>query len=139
MSTRATVLFKEDNNILAKVYHHFDGYPSGFGINLGEFLDQINIINGIGSEQNEMFRFANGFGCAVAQFIAKIKEGVGNVYVVAIDYDDSWIDFNYVVNFNKKEQKCYISVSMFGENERVFFGCIKEFIEFCLKVDNEEE
>ena len=62
MGTRSlTYVYVEDTPIMC-MYRQFDGYPSGHGVELAEFLTQIEMGNGISGEP-ELFSFANGMGC----------------------------------------------------------------------------
>jgi hypothetical protein len=49
---------------LVCVYQQYDGYPTGIGRGLAEWLTQIRIINGIpfGDESAVMGKAANGMG-----------------------------------------------------------------------------
>ena len=46
------------------MYRQYDGYLSGHGLELAEFLEPITLVNGLG--QNKQ-RVANGMGCLAAQ------------------------------------------------------------------------
>ena len=100
MSTRSTIKFikKHDNKLtqLVNIYQQWDGYISGVGYDLANYLKSKKIINGISSGQ-DTDEYANGFGCLVAQFIRDNKENVGGLY---IDEPDDEQEYNYEVIFD---------------------------------------
>lgn len=99
MGTRSTIKFysefkQDDDKPLVCIYQQYDGYISGVGHELAEFLKDKTLINGIGSGQEDLSKFANGMGCLAAQFIKQFKERVGGLYIS--DLDDSQ-NYNYEV------------------------------------------
>jgi len=79
MSTRSLVKVFEGSQCLTAVYRQSDGYPSGRGTDLAEFLTGLSIVNGISLAETR--RIANGAGCLAAQLIAHEKTGPGGIYV----------------------------------------------------------
>jgi hypothetical protein len=130
MATQAIVRFYDRNNkCIANIYHHFDGYPRGVGSDLYDFLKDIKIINGIQSHQNVMLEFASGIECLVAQYIAKLKDGVGGVYVVDEDWKTCGFYLYKVRNpidsdFNVTVMSCY------EYDELMFDGGLDDFKTF---------
>tara|TARA_R100001015_G_C4555763_1_gene116618 strand:+ start:43 stop:471 length:429 start_codon:yes stop_codon:yes gene_type:complete len=58
---------------------HYDGYPSGLGVTLANYLQGYDIRNGIPSKfQGPM---ANGIGCLAAQLVSYLKDEPGNIYL----------------------------------------------------------
>ena len=45
MSTRATVHFQSDGGTRAIIYQHSEGYPSGLGEELKDFLNDVNQLD----------------------------------------------------------------------------------------------
>lgn len=131
MSTPATVSFKENGSEMVSLYCHWDGYPSSFGAELAEFFKKVEIVNGIGINQNKIGEFANGFGCAVAQFIASVKTTVGNIYIQVLGTCSG--DYDYEVDYSTDNHSYSVSVVSYGEE--VFKGNINEFWEFCFGDD----
>jgi hypothetical protein len=79
------------------MYRQFDGYPSGHGKELAEFLKPMEIVNGLrpGAAENKI---ANGAGCLAAQMVAHFKDEPGGIYLQSVtnrDYDS--IDYIYHV------------------------------------------
>jgi len=82
MGTRSiTIVRDEDNNKIIEMYQQYDGYPSGVGIELKEFIDSGKMVNGI--SPNEKKRIFNGIGDFAAQLVAEFKIGSGGLYLYA--------------------------------------------------------
>ena len=99
MATRSTIKFYENYSEapIATVYQQFDGYISGVGYGLANFLASKTIINGISGERMEQ-GFANGMGCLAAQFIAQNKTKIGGLYLVKPDSSE---DYDYEVRYTE--------------------------------------
>lgn len=103
MGTRSLTHFKDENNkTIVTIYRQFDGYPSGMGLDIAEFLDKITVVNGFGMKE-EAGTHANGMGCLAAQFIKYIKDGIGNVYLYPPDIKDCWEEYTYRVKWDKEK------------------------------------
>ena len=93
---------------LMTIYRQYDGYPSGMGMDLANFLESGKVVNGIGADSDRVF---NGAGCLTAQLIAELKDGPGNIYVYPINAKDCGEEYEYhiVVDFDTKEVtlKCF--------------------------------
>lgn len=100
MGTRSTTKFivkKGDKLVpLVNIYQQWDGYISGKGYDLANFLLSKKIINGIGNGQDN-FNYANGFGCLIAQYIREFKNEVGSLYITDLDDKE---EYNYEVIFD---------------------------------------
>lgn len=96
MGTRATVHIYEGTEHLVSLYKQFDGYTSGLGAELAEFVLSGKLVNGIPGVSNEKGPlYFNGAGCFTAALIAKLKDGPGNLYV--IPDKNSSEEYNYTV------------------------------------------
>lgn len=86
---------------LVNMYRQYDGYPSGHGLELAEFLSGRKVVNGIGSDRNVF----NGAGCLAAQMIAHFKGGAGGIYIEPITAKDCGQQYEYevIVDFDTKE------------------------------------
>lgn len=93
MGTRSIITFKEDGQTLCSIYQQWDGYPTGVGLELAEFLKSKELVNGISGDRSTVF---NGAGCLVAQYIAKHKTEAGSFYITKPDA--VFEEFNYVVD-----------------------------------------
>lgn len=94
MGTRSTTKINdEEGNTLVTLYRQYDGYPSGHGQELADFLKDRTIINGFSGQTAKTH--ANGMGCLAAQLIAYLKgDRIGNVYVT--NEGDSQ-EYNYTI------------------------------------------
>lgn len=121
---------------VCNMYRQFDGYPTGHGAELAEFLGEGKIVNGLRS--GEGTRYFNGMGCLAAQMVAKFKDEAGQFYLHPTDVTECGQDFEYHI-YDKNG--LYIEVyncgcNFFGEtqsdtHELIFKGNLAEFTEFC--------
>lgn len=125
MGTRClTFVYDEDGSALINMYRQYDGYPSGHGMELAEFLAGKTLVNGIPSGVDES-TLANGMGCLAAWMIAKFKTTAGGIYIYSVDSTDCWQDYEYHVYPDKIVVKSY--------SEILFEGSWDAFKEFCSK------
>ena len=88
MSTRSLTFVTENGSLpIICMYRQSDGYPSGHGKELAEFLHPIKIVDGLG--MSDPATVANGAGCLAAQIVAHFKYGPGGVY---IEHANKWKD-----------------------------------------------
>jgi hypothetical protein len=127
MGTRSLTFVYDGEKPMINMYRQFDGYPSGHGSELAEFLTPMQVINGIGSEQNKVGRFANGMGCLAAQMIAYFKNSVGGFYIHPVTDTDCWQDYEYHVFEDKVVVK--------NPTEVIFEGDWKKFRDYCFEGD----
>ena len=120
MGTRSLTFVYDGNQPLVNMYRQFDGYPSGHGIELAEFLVSGKMVNGYSSKTEKQF---NGMGCLAAQMIAEFKNSVGGFYIHAVTDTDCWQDYEYHVFENKVVVK--------NPTEVIFEGDYQSFAEFC--------
>ena len=81
-------------NILC-MYRQYDGYLSGHGAELAEFLQDFNVVNGYNHDTPK--RSANGMGCLAAQLIAHFKDGIGNIYIHEPNDSDCGEEYTYTI------------------------------------------
>ena len=122
MGTRCLTYVYEGNSPLVCLYRQFDGYPSGHGAELANFLKGIKLGNGI-ADNPKMGKFANGMGCLAAQLVAHFKKSVGGFYIHLVT-DSSGVDYEYHVYANKVVVKD-------SDEAVVFSGSRKDFAEYC--------
>ena len=126
MGTRSVTTIYEGDKPLLAFYRQMDGYPSGHGQELVDFLKGIEMVNGIqvGGEPPKLQQ-ANGAGCLAAQILTHFKTGVinytygqdgskirkgdnaGSIYVVPIGQTE---EYNYDVVVNKHNKVTGVSV-----------------------------
>ena len=120
MGTRSTTkIIDEMGSVIVNMYRQFDGYFEGHGLELAEFLDGKEVINGIGGQS--MDQAANGMGCLAAQMIAHFKTGIGGIYIESPDVEE---DFNYIVQI--KDGKLVLEARGY---DKLFSGTPREFRE----------
>lgn len=131
---------------LVNMYRQYDGYPSGHGTELADFLNGGKVVNGIGAGEKETV--FNGAGCLAAQMIAHFKDGAGRIYIEPITAKDCGQEYEYevIVDFDTKEvtMKCievgYIdSKGDYKRGKRVLFeGKPANFEQFVAKLAESE-
>ena len=121
MGTRSLTFVYDGDVPVINIYRQYDGYPSGHGHELAQFLDSKTLVNGYG-EQNSVE--ANGMGCLAAQLIVQLKHGVGGIYIYPISSTDCWQDYEYHVYEDKVIVKDPTAV--------IFEGTWEDFAQFCL-------
>jgi hypothetical protein len=121
MGTRSLTFVYDGDVPLINIYRQYDGYPSGHGHELAQFLDSKTLVNGFG-EQNSVE--ANGMGCLAAQLIVQLKHGVGGIYIYPVSSTDCFQDYEYHVYEDKVIVKDPTAV--------IFDGTWEDFAQFCL-------
>jgi hypothetical protein len=97
MGTRSLTYVYEGETPIICMYRQFDGYPTGHGQELANFLNELAIGEGI-SGKPELFTYANGMGCLAAQMIVNFKKSPGGFYIHPIDFNqDVWQEYEYHV------------------------------------------
>tara|TARA_R100000654_G_scaffold16524_6_gene34679 strand:+ start:5005 stop:5451 length:447 start_codon:yes stop_codon:yes gene_type:complete len=114
---------KTTKNILC-MYRQYDGYPSGHGMELAEFLQDFNIVNGYSITDPKPS--ANGMGCLAAQIIAHYKDGIGNIYIHHPDDKDCGEEYTYTIY--KKDGKVHMRIYDIWAKEIIFDGKPEKFI-----------
>jgi hypothetical protein len=126
MGTRSLTFVYDGKTPVVCMYRQFDGYPSGHGQELAEFLFDGKLVNGIPLGSNE--KLFNGMGCLAAQMVAAFKESAGGFYLFSTDLDqDSWQEYEYHVF----EDKVIVYSRYSKENNVLFNGSWTDFAEFC--------
>lgn len=95
MGTRSVTHVMDEGETIVSMYRHMDGYPSGHGQDLKDFLAGMVVGNGIGV--NTPLRYANGMGCLAAQMVESFKEGAGGIYLVKTGRDAGQ-DYDYFIS-----------------------------------------
>jgi hypothetical protein len=121
------------------MYRQFDGYPTGHGAELAEFLNRGRIVNGLIHTKTPQELVYNGMPCLAAQLVAHFKTEPGQFYLYPVTAEDCGQDFEYHIyniggEFKIKIMDC--GCNFFGGTqdetyEPIFEGTLAEFTEFC--------
>lgn len=127
MGTRSlTYVFNDNRDPIVCMYRQFDGYPSGHGDELAEFLNSGKVVNGIPVGYNK--RVFNGMGCLAAQMVTHFKDEPGGFYLHVPDLkQECWQEYEYHVSDNR----VIVYSGTFSEGKVIFDGCWSKFAEFC--------
>jgi len=133
MGTRSVTTIIDNGTKLLKLYRQFDGYPTGHGAELAQFLSGFTIVNGLtGNEQ--LLQVANGAGGLAAQLVGHFKKAPGDFYIVPVGIDDHDQDFDYIVEVTEEGA---IEVRVNNGNA-LFKGSVAQFADWC-KSDHYDE
>ena len=130
MGTRGIVKFYEDGSELVSIYHQFDSYPSGVGMELATFLASGKLVNGLPFGHTE--RLFNGMGDQAAQYIAEFKTESGGMYIMPPGEHDHGQEYVYRVYGYFERNPLAITVEDY-HNKVIFKGNLKDFTAFCKK------
>lgn len=132
MGTRSNTIVLDGKAKLVNMYRHMDGYPSGHGIALVEFLRGLKLCNGFGLKQCTG-RWANGAGCLAAQMVAHFKNGIGGFYLSPIN--DGGNDYTYEVHVETPDMggEGRVTVAVKTGRKTLFKGDVEQFKTFCEK------
>jgi hypothetical protein len=126
MGTRSlTFVYESDGELIMNLYRQFDGYPTGHGIELADFLLSGKLVNGYTKEGAKEF---NGMGCLAAQMVAFFKKSVGGFYIHPVTAIDCGQDYEYHVYHDRVSVKGY-------NGEFLFIGRWDSFHEWCMHGD----
>ena len=140
MGTRSLTFVYDGETPIINMYRQYDGYPTGHGAELAEFLAQFDMVSGIPVGKDVKPRkMANGMGCLAAQLVANFKEEAGQFYLYPTSAVDCGQDYEYHIYNKDKELRVAITnrgcnlfgLTMSDTNERIFDGNLAEFTEFC--------
>jgi hypothetical protein len=112
---------------IINMYRQFDGYPSGHGAELAEFLNGFRIVNGYSGDP---VKTANGMSCLSAQLVANFKKNIGQFYLHLTDARDCGQDYEYHIT---QSENGSLNVSIFDtyREENIFDGSVAELVDFC--------
>jgi len=142
MGTRSLTFVYEKYGQVQKpvcnMYRQYDGYPTGHGAELAEFLNGGRLVNGLIETKTVDEMVYNGMGCLAASMVAHFKQTPGGFYIYSTDERDCGQDYEYHIS-NKdglyvEVYNCgcnMFGVSMSDKHEMVFGGYLKDFTEFC--------
>lgn len=123
---------KVKSNKIVTMYRQYDGYPSGHGIQLAEFIAQGKMVNGIGASEKQLV--FNGMGCLAAQVVAHFKEGPGNIYLHRGGTTNCWEEYRYEVIHNEDTNELtFKCIEVHGKVKVLYEGTVSGFLEFVAK------
>jgi hypothetical protein len=120
MGTRSLTFVYEENKPVVNMYRQFDGYPSGHGQELADFLLSGELVNGYSETKTLQF---NGMGCLAAQLIVNFKKTVGGFYIYPVESNNCWQDYEYHVYED--------TVVVKNPDQVIFNGSWQDFRKFC--------
>ena len=130
MGTRSLTILAGRDGEIAVMYRQMDGYPTGHGVELRDFLFGKRITNGFGMDDNIETAF-NGPDCMAAAIVArfKIEAGIGGIYLYPAGTRDAGEEYRYTVYTVAEEPSIYLTVeSAYGEKWRTLFdGPVESF------------
>lgn len=122
MGTRSlTFVYNEHGEAIINLYRQYDGYPSGAGAELADFLAGKRLVNGLSGDTSMVF---NGMGCLAASLVAHFKDAAGGFYLYPVSAKECHQDYEYHVYADK------IVVKNYNGNE-IFSGDWESFSKFC--------
>ena len=140
MGTRSlTFVYDEDGNKIINLYRQFDGYPTGHGQELAEFLNGGRMVNGMIMTKTAQELVFNGAGCLAAQLVAHFKQSPGGFYLYPVTAEDCGQDYEYHVhtdgkNISVKVMDCgcnFFGMTQSDTYEPLFDGNLEQFSKFC--------
>jgi hypothetical protein len=141
MGTRSLTFVYDEQDVIINMYRQYDGYPTGHGAELAEFLAQFRMTNGIPVGRDKTGdRVANGMGCLAGQLVAHFKgSDAGQFYLYPASATDCGQDYEYHVYKDVGGLRVRITdrgCNMFGltmsdKNDAIFDGTVMEFFNFC--------
>ncbi len=118
MGTRSLTFTYHNSEKIMCLYRQYDGYPEGHGKELAEILVTTE---------------SNGMECLSASIVAKLKEGLGNIYLYPTSVKDAWQDYEYHVYEDAVDV-----IKTYPQRHSIFAGSYSEFMEFCKSKQTEE-
>lgn len=120
-------------------YRQYDGYPTGHGAELAEFLTGGRMVNGLIHTKTAKELVFNGMGDLAAQLVAHFKQEPGGFYLYPVTTKDCGQDYEYHIYNIDGEFKIIVmncGCNMFGLTmdetyEEIFNGSLVDFVEFC--------
>ena len=121
---------------IVTMYRQMDGYPEGMGVDLAEFLDGGELVNGISVRENKLV--FNGGGCLAAQIVAHFKNGAGGYYLHRGGSYGHGEEYRYEVIVNEETESITLKILEVGYMKKngdysnrtkiLFLGTPKRFL-----------
>lgn len=148
MGTRSITRVIHNGKPILTFYRQMDGYPSGHGLEMADFMAGIEFVNGYNGSHS-VGKNANGAGCFAAQLISRLKgDSLGSIYLR--DHDADGEEYVYTINISSKQNGQRVRGHVdFIENVKCegygkadsYDGDLAGFVAFCNKPShsNDEE
>ena len=108
---------KVEEPIIA-LYRQYDGYPTGHGAELADYLNSMYVVNGLGIQNDQ--KVANGMGCLAAQLVANFKTEAGQFYLHApVLNRDDWQEYEYHIQQDR--------IFVYSYDKEIFSGTWQEY------------
>jgi len=124
MGTRSLTRVFDGDTEIACIYKQFDGYPSGLGQDLYEFVNSCYLVNGFNAKDQ-----FNGAGDLAARLVVLLREGAvdgpGGVYLVAPGTKD--MDEEYVYEIRCPKRGTDWDLTSTGERVYAQLACFSVF------------
>ena len=127
MATRSLTYVYDECKPVVCMYRQFDGYPSGHGKELAEFLLSGKMVNGLGGDEGRVF---NGVECLAAQMVAHFKKEPGGIYLVVPEFGADH-DQEYEYHISCVGSRRLVIRVVESPDETVFIGSPDEFSRWC--------
>lgn len=139
MGTRSLTFVYDEQDVIINMYRQYDGYPTGHGAELAEFLAPFTMVNGIPVGQAVKRKIANGMGDLAAQLVVNFKTEAGGFYLYPATAVDCGQDYEYHIYQKDSELRVGITnrgCNFFGLtqsdiNDKIFDGTVAEMLDFC--------
>lgn len=127
---------------LVCIYRQMDGYPSGHGADLAEFLKGRTVGNGIALGKDTT-QYSNGPGCFAAGLVHHLKKEndnpakprCGSIYLYPVGTNDVGEEYEYDIMVPWGGGEIAVRCTNTWEKKVLFDGSADDFVEF---VENHE-
>jgi len=107
------------------LYRQYDGYPTGHGAELADYLNGMYVVNGLGVQDQDK-KIANGMGCLAAQLVAHFKTEAGQFYLHVPELNrDDWQEYEYHIQQDK--------ILVYSYDKIIFEGAWTEYFAWILE------
>jgi len=107
------------------LYRQYDGYPTGHGAELADYLTGMYVVNGLGIQDQDK-KIANGMGCLAAQLVANFKTEAGQFYLHVPELNrDDWQEYEYHIQQDK--------ILVYSYDKIIFEGTWPEYFAWILE------
>ena len=150
MSTRSLTTLIDDftGKEIVAIYRHSDGYPSGQGKDLAEFLKTVKVTNGFSvwpPEWGPKKIQANGMSSLTALLVQKLLEITPSIYINAPGSFDMGEEYFYTIKggadreLTMEVRDCPVDRKDPRKAKPMFSGTPDEFLEWLKKGEKGEQ